>query len=329
MTGRQLGAAVATLAVLWVLLEVGTDYFQLSYVIPGEAARPRFGVNPVPALLLSATAILAFVHARRRMMTEARSVVGVVAAACLLGGGLYIAGAAARVGAPLRGRVWLGAALAGATVGGWAAISVQAWIVSLALLDGAQPYLRLRRAVLALTALAACGLLWTIGRPDSHPWVLALSLSWGIVVAVAACTRDAFLRMDPERFRFARWEREGRVYELVGVGAFRWLLRHTPLGWMNPTLKLTSCRSGIDPLLREMSYAEGAHVAGGALTLAVAAGYAAAGHGSVGLALAVLTIPVHFYPVILQRWNRGRVARVIRHLRAHDEAARAVKASSA
>jgi hypothetical protein len=165
-----------------------------------------------------------------------------------------------------------------------------------------------------MSAAAVSGLTWTITHPDNHPVVLALSLSWVIVVVVAGVTRDAFLRMDPNRFRLARWEREGRVYGRVGVAAFRWLLQHTPLGWLAPTLKLTSCRSGIELLLREMNYAEGAHYVGGVATLAFAIGYTAAGYAGVGLSFALLTIPVHVYPVMLQRWNRGRVLQVIRRL---------------
>jgi hypothetical protein len=71
------------------------------------------------------------------------------------------------------------------------------------------------------------------------------------------------MRMDPKRFRLARWERQGRIYDVAGVAAVCWLLRHTSLGWLNPWLKLTSSRSGLDRLLREMNYAEGAHLIGG------------------------------------------------------------------
>jgi hypothetical protein len=73
--------------------------------------------------------------------------------------------------------------------------------------------------------------------------------------------------MDPMRIRFARWEREGRVYYKVGVTAFRWLLLHTPLGWLDPKLKIDFHRSCIERLLREMNFAEGSHWIGGVITL--------------------------------------------------------------
>jgi hypothetical protein len=131
---------------------------------------------------------------------------------------------------------------------------------------------------------------------------------------VSAITRDGLMRIDPIRFRMARWECEGPLYQKAGVVGFRWLLRHTPLIWLSPTLKLSSRRSGIDRLLREMGFAEGSHLIGGVITLGFAIGYAAAGHVVVGLSLALLTIPLHAYPVMLQRWNRGRAMRLIRRL---------------
>jgi hypothetical protein len=187
---------------------------------------------------------------------------------------------------------------------------------------GAQVYARWLLVFCVLSAGAVSGFGCTMTRPENHPLVFAFSLSWVILVVVAAVTRDAFLRMDPKRFRFARWEREGRVYHRVGAAVFCWLLRHTPLGWLNPRLKLTSHRSGIERLLREMNFAEGAHLVGGVVTLGFAIGYAAVGHTVLGLSFALLTIPFHVYPVMVQRWNRGRVLRVIRRLDTHAESAR-------
>jgi len=175
---------------------------------------------------------------------------------------------------------------------------------------GAPAYARWLCATWILSAMSLAGLASTISRPASHPVILACSLSWLIALAVSAVTRDGLVRMNPKRFRFARWERQGQVYRRVGVAGFCWLLLHTPLGWTNPWLKLNRGRAGIEQLLREMNYAEGAHLIGGLITLGFAVGYAATGHTSVGLWLGLLTIVVHAYPVMVQRWNRGRVLRV-------------------
>jgi hypothetical protein len=167
---------------------------------------------------------------------------------------------------------------------------------------------------LILSAVSIAGLISTISRPDSHPLVLAFSVSWIMVLVVTAFTRDAFLKRDPKRFCFAHWEREGLVYSRVGIAAFCWLLLHSPLGWLAPWLKLSSHRSGIERLLREINFAEGTHLVGGVLTLVLALGYAAAGHAVVGLSFAILTMPLHVYPWMLQRWNRGRLLRLTRRM---------------
>lgn len=160
------------------------------------------------------------------------------------------------------------------------------------------------------------GLIWTSFCPDQHPLIFALSVSWIIAMLVSAVTRRFFMELDPWRFGLWRWEREGKIYDRFGLRTFRWLLKHTPLGWLNPWLRLTSCRSGLERLLREITYAEGAHWVGGAATLGLAAACIFWGHVIVGLFLAAGTIPFHIYPVMLQRWNRGRVLRVSRRLNA-------------
>jgi hypothetical protein len=179
---------------------------------------------------------------------------------------------------------------------------------------GAPAYTKWLSITLILSLVSMAGLISTISRPDSHPVVLAFSVSWMIVLVVTAITRDAFLKMDPKRFCFARWEREGLVYRRVGIAAFCCLLLRSPLGWLDPWLKLSSHRSGLEHLLREINFAEGTHLVGGVLTLVLALGCAAVGHAVVGLSFAILTLPLHVYPWMLQRWNRGRILRLMRRI---------------
>lgn len=179
---------------------------------------------------------------------------------------------------------------------------------------GRQAYTKWLSITLILSVGSVAGLISTISRPDSHPVVLAFTMSWILVLLVSAVTRDALVKMDPKRFYFARWEREGLVYSRAGTVAFRWLLLHSPLGWLDPWLRSKSHRSGLECLLREVNFAEGTHLVGGVLTLLLALGYAAAGHAGVGLAFTVLAVPIHVYPLMLQRWNRGRILRLMRRL---------------
>jgi hypothetical protein len=167
---------------------------------------------------------------------------------------------------------------------------------------------------LTFSGVSIVGLSTTSWRPDSHPLLFAFSLVWAINVVIFEGTRNYWLRTDPNRFRFAGWEREGRIYRCVGVDAFRWLLLRTPFSWLSPALKLRSHRSGMERLLRSLNCAEGVHRIGGVVTLVVACGYMIAGHSVVGLYLVVLILLLHAYPVMLQRRNRGHLLRMARRL---------------
>ena len=175
-----------------------------------------------------------------------------------------------------------------------------------------QAHIRWLIAFWVLLAGIAGGLAYALQNIDSHPVTFALSFSWLITVVVSATTRGALLRIDTERFCFARWEHEGRAYEWIGPGTFRWLLQRTPLGWLNPWLKLQPGPVGIECLLRETGYAEGVHLTCGLATFGFAIVGVAAGHAVVGLWLALITVLFHVWPWMLQRWNRGRVLRVKR-----------------
>ena len=179
----------------------------------------------------------------------------------------------------------------------------------------AKVYSRWLLAALTLSILAMVGMVVSVPDIDGHPITFALSMNWVVAGFVGAVTHNCLLRKNPWRFRFARWEREGRVYRFVGIEAFRWLLRKSPLRWLNPAVRTTARKSDLENLLRQMNFAEGAHLIGGAITLALAIGFAVTDHMRVGLSFAVVTLLCHFYPLITQRWNRGRVARVVQRMR--------------
>lgn len=164
----------------------------------------------------------------------------------------------------------------------------------------------------ALTVAVGIGLVMTVLQPDRHPLIFAFSLTWLIMAFVAAVTGRIFVRLDPEWFRLAYWEREGRIYDRVGLGAVRWVLRYTPLGWLNPNIKVRSGGPDMDRLLRDMNAVEGVHILAAGMSLAVAAFFTLAGQVVIGVWLVAFTTLFNVYPVMLQRWNRGRIVRLQR-----------------
>jgi hypothetical protein len=175
-------------------------------------------------------------------------------------------------------------------------------------------YRKLMLVSLTFSGVSVVGLITTSWRPDSYPILFAFSLTWILNVIVFEMTRNYWFNADPKRFRFAVWEREGRIYRWAGVDAFRWVLLRTPLNWLSPALKLAPHRSGMERLLRHLNCAEGVHRVGGGVTFCVACGFVIAGHAVVGIYIALLTLLLHVYPVMLQRRNRGHVLRLVHRL---------------
>jgi hypothetical protein len=183
---------------------------------------------------------------------------------------------------------------------------------------GPKAYARWLWIFWTMTALTALGLFTAIPNIDGHPVRYAFAISWIITVVVAALTRDTLLQVDPKKFQLVRWECQGRIYRWVGVEMFCWLLKHTPLGWLNPSLRLESRKSGFDALMRQIGFAEGAHLIGGSITLGLTVAYAVLGHMMVSRSFALMTVLFHAFPVMVQRWNRGRIERLVHRVaRAH------------
>jgi Glycosyl-4,4'-diaponeurosporenoate acyltransferase/Methyltransferase domain len=146
--------------------------------------------------------------------------------------------------------------------------------------------------------------------PHGNPLVYALAMSW-LISIVLALPASAFFRMHPKLFALAPWEKDGKVYDRTGIRAFRWVVIHSPLGWINPSLYLTSSRADCDRLLREINGGEGVHWITCLLSIILALSCLVGGHAVYGYILLLIRIPFDVYPIMLQRRNRGRLRRVL------------------
>ncbi len=172
--------------------------------------------------------------------------------------------------------------------------------------------LRALRSVSLVVIFTVGSLLLTGGRflrPHGNPFLYALAISWLVSYAVALLT--AMSAAQPV-FPLARWEQDGKIYERLGVGAFQWALVNSPLGWINPNLHLSARRADCDRLLRQMSLAEAVHWLTVIAATLLAVFYLVGGYTMYGFAMLLVRIPFDLYPIMLQRWNRGRVTRVVR-----------------
>ena len=82
----------------------------------------------------------------------------------------------------------------------------------------------------------------------------------------------------------------------------------------NPRNRVWSGRSDLDRLLGALNVAEGSHAVAAILAFPIAIAYARTGHTAVSMWILLLTVPVNVYPILLQRWVRGRIWRIQRRI---------------
>lgn len=176
---------------------------------------------------------------------------------------------------------------------------------------------RVRRS-LWLIAILTVGSLYALWGeflpPQGNPLLYALALTWLVTIAVGLGTGFIFASADPSLFSLASWEKEGELYERAGLRAFRWILLHSGLGWINPNFYLRHSRADLERLARETQNSEGVHWLAGAILAVLAVWFLLDGYAIYGFVMLLVRIPFDVYPIMLQRWNRARVHRVLRRL---------------
>jgi SAM-dependent methyltransferase len=146
--------------------------------------------------------------------------------------------------------------------------------------------------------------------PHGSPLIYAIAMSWFIAITVAVPT-SAIFKVNPKLFSLARWEKEGEIYDRTSIRAFRWVVLHSPLGWINPSLYLGASRTDCERLLREMNVSEEVHWLTCFLSSILAIACLVAGYAVYGYAMLLIRVPFDLYPIMLHRRNRGRVCRML------------------
>src|SRR5579863_2139754 len=174
--------------------------------------------------------------------------------------------------------------------------------------------IRVMRSVLMI-AIFTSGSVYSIeGRafpPHGNPLVYSIAVSWLISMTIAVVSSAIFFRVNPTLFSLAQWERQGEIYDRAGIRAFRWVLFHSPLGWINPNFHLRISRADCGRMLREMNTSESIHWLTCVVSVVLAISYLLHDHAVYGYVMLLVRIPFDLYPIMLHRWNRGRVLRVL------------------
>jgi hypothetical protein len=165
--------------------------------------------------------------------------------------------------------------------------------------------------VLAATAVAVAVLVVALRLlgPDSV-WA-AFFVVWVPMTWLGTISRVVRPRLPDAYHRIRPVEADGRLYDRLGVGVAKRLLRRGPLAAFNPDLHLPAERTPqrLAVLDRRMRDAEAAHAILFVATLVVVVHAVVRGWWAAAVATLVFDVLMNGYPVMLQRANRARLAR--------------------
>lgn len=135
----------------------------------------------------------------------------------------------------------------------------------------------------------------------------AFLVVWVPMTWLGTVSRVVQPRLPEGYHRLRPVERDGRVYERLGVRTVKRLLRRGPLAVFNPDLHLPAERSPehLAHLERRMCDAEAAHALLFVLTLGVVVHAAFQGWWTAAALTLLFDVLLNGYPVMLQRYNRA------------------------
>lgn len=164
-----------------------------------------------------------------------------------------------------------------------------------------------------LTTLSIKGLILYFKTPENYPFIFSLSVLWLINASTHLLTYRKFRAQNPYKTQFASWEKEGEIYCWFGIKIFRKVIFYSPFVLMSLGLRVWSGRGDFERILRQINMAEGSHKLSAIFTVIVVIILFFAGYITESIYLFAGIILFHAYPVMLQRWNRGRILKLRNH----------------
>ena len=164
--------------------------------------------------------------------------------------------------------------------------------------------------MVAVATGVTVGLLVWAGRAFGSESVgFAFLVVWLPMVWLGTISRVVTPRLPAGYHRLREFERDGRVYERLGVRFAKRLLRRGPLAVFNPGLHLPHERTPerLARLDQTMRDAEASHAILLVLTLGVVTYAGARGWWVAAGCTLLFDLLVNGYPVMLQRYNRARL----------------------
>lgn len=164
--------------------------------------------------------------------------------------------------------------------------------------------------VVVATVIAVLLLVWSLQFFGASSVWFAFFVVWVPMTWLGTVSRVMRPRLPEGYHRLRPFERDGRLYELLGVGLAKRLLRRGPLAAFNPDLHLPTepTPERLAHLDQRMRDAEASHAILLVLTLGVVVNGAVRGWWSAAGWTLLFDVLMNGYPVMLQRYNRARLA---------------------
>jgi hypothetical protein len=169
-----------------------------------------------------------------------------------------------------------------------------------------------------LTVIAFALLVWSRQAFGARSGVFAFAVVWVPMAWLGIVSRFARPRLPAGYHALHRLERDGRLYERLGVRLAKRMLRRGPLAVFNPDLHMPvePTATSLTRLDQRMRDAEASHFILFVLTFGVVVHAAARGWwGAAGWTI-VFDVLLNGYPVMLQRYNRALLSRRFESLHA-------------
>jgi hypothetical protein len=185
--------------------------------------------------------------------------------------------------------------------------------------------------VAAAPAVAAAVLVLGVRGLGPASAGFAFVVVWAPMTWLGTVSRVIRPRLPPRFHDLRPFERDLRLYELLGVRVAKRVLRRGPLAAFNPGLHLPAERTPeqLAALEQRMKDAEAAHLILLVATVAVVIHAVARGWWLAAGLTILFDVLMNGYPVMLQRYNRALLVRRFRLTPGAGEAVRATTAATA
>lgn len=165
--------------------------------------------------------------------------------------------------------------------------------------------------LICAAAALVLSVFWLARATESWNWASALAANWFVAVWFASLTLLVPLWIPKRYYQIGDFEKTGRIYEMLGVVFFLRIIRRGPLHILAADFEYGGKREYLPVLEQYTRRSEAIHVYAFSTSLLLAA-YALYNGWFISAAwLLVSNIPLNVYPVMLQRYNRLRLQKVI------------------